>query len=203
MRRITTCRRQHNYGQDVLVGIIDVNGFDFAHPDFLDADGHTRFEAIWDQGGSTRPPPPSRKRSDKRGFQYGSLIRKHHMDAAIDAAPARKMAPARLEPQSQMVPGSHGTHPERRAGTITTFGVPEASRSTDENAGAGLNFVLDISAVRDVLADAGQWDPANLRVAFVPLVPTTTNQAALDEIAEGAEPVTPDLHAARIVVMVA
>jgi hypothetical protein len=49
MRRITTCRRQHNYGQDVLVGIIDVNGFDFAHPDFLDADGHTRFEAIWDQ----------------------------------------------------------------------------------------------------------------------------------------------------------
>jgi subtilisin family serine protease len=110
MRRITTCRRQHNYGQDVLVGIIDVNGFDFAHPDFLDADGHTRFEAIWDQGGSTRPPPPSRTRGDKRGFQYGSLIRKHHMDAAIDAAPARKMAPARLEPQSQMVPGSHGTH---------------------------------------------------------------------------------------------
>jgi hypothetical protein len=63
--------------------------------------------------------------------------------------------------------------------------------------------VLDISAVRDVLADAGQWDSANLRVAFVPLVPTTTNQAALDEIAEGAEPVTPDLHPARIVVMVA
>jgi tyrosinase len=94
-------------------------------------------------------------------------------------------------------------YPERRAGTITTFGVPEASRTTAENAGAGLNFVLDISAVRDVLADAGQWDPANLRVSFVPLVPTTTNQAALDEIAAGADPATPDLHAARIVVMVA
>ncbi len=93
-------------------------------------------------------------------------------------------------------------YPERRAGTLTTFGVPEASRRTAESAGEGLNSVFDISAVRDALADAGQWDPANLTVAFVPLVPTTRNQAALDEIIEAAEPVTADLRAARIVVMV-
>jgi subtilisin family serine protease len=109
-RRVTTCRQQHKYGQDVLVGIIDVNGFDFAHPDFLDNDGHTRFEEIWDQGGNTRPPPSSTNPADVGGFGYGSLIHKRHMDAAIDAAAARKMAATRLEPQSQMVPGSHGTH---------------------------------------------------------------------------------------------
>jgi tyrosinase len=93
-------------------------------------------------------------------------------------------------------------YPERRAGTLATFGVSEASRRTPENAGEGLNAVFDITDVRDALADAGQWDPANLKVAFVPLVPTTSNQAALDEIVAAAEPVTSDLRAARIVVMV-
>ncbi|MGV0745631.1 S8 family serine peptidase [Mycolicibacterium sp. XJ870] len=109
LRRITKCRQQHKYGEGVLVGIIDVNGFDFAHPDFLDETGHTRFEAIWDQGGGTRPPPSGRA-GDKNGFEYGSLIRKRHMDTAIDAAAERRMAATSLEPQSQMVPGSHGTH---------------------------------------------------------------------------------------------
>ncbi|MHC9293984.1 S8 family serine peptidase [Mycobacterium sp. LTG2003] len=109
-RRIAKCRHKHRYGEGVLVGIIDVNGFDFAHPDFLDDTGHTRFEAIWDQGGGTRPPPPSRRADDIGGFEYGSLIRKRHMDAAIDAAEGRRMVATSLEPQSQMVPGSHGTH---------------------------------------------------------------------------------------------
>lgn len=110
LRRVTKCQQQHKNGEGVLVGIIDVNGFDFAHPDFLDKTGHTRFEAIWDQGGGTRPPPPSRRAGDKSGFEYGSLIRKRHMDAAIDAAKSARMSPTALEPQSQMVPGSHGTH---------------------------------------------------------------------------------------------
>ncbi|MFC2138808.1 hypothetical protein ACFLTE_11590, partial [Bacteroidota bacterium] len=38
----------------VLIGIIDVGGFDFAHPDFLDGQGGTRFVKIWDQGGTFR-----------------------------------------------------------------------------------------------------------------------------------------------------
>ena len=45
-------------GKNVLIGIIDVEGFDFAHPDFLDEDGGTRFVSIWDQGGDA----PSRRR---------------------------------------------------------------------------------------------------------------------------------------------
>jgi subtilisin family serine protease len=102
--------KQHKYGADVLVGIIDVGGFDFAHPDFLDNKGHTRFEAIWDQGGDTRPPPSETGRAGLAGFDYGALIRKDHMDAAIKSAKSSSMAARYLEPQSQMVPGSHGTH---------------------------------------------------------------------------------------------
>ena len=47
----------HNYGSDVLIGIIDVQGFAFDHQDFLDAQGNTRFIRIWDQDGDARPPP--------------------------------------------------------------------------------------------------------------------------------------------------
>ncbi len=87
----------------VLIGIIDVGGFDFAHPDFLGKDGKTRFHSIWDQGGTLRPPP--------KPFTYGSLITKQHMDAAISAAKQPGGLPAQLlESQSQQVQGSHGTH---------------------------------------------------------------------------------------------
>ena len=37
----------HKHGADVLIGVIDVQGFDFAHPDFV-SDGKTRWVAIWD-----------------------------------------------------------------------------------------------------------------------------------------------------------
>lgn len=89
-------------GKNVLIGIIDVEGFDFAHPDFLDANGTTRFVSIWDQGGTTRPHPGK--------FTFGSEITKAHMDAAIAASPTQGLAPQILEPQSSMEHGSHGTH---------------------------------------------------------------------------------------------
>ena len=87
----------------VLIGIIDVGGFDFSHSDFLDKAGKTRFHSIWDQGGDQRPPP--------NGFAYGSLITKSHMDAAIAAAKKPGGLPAHfLESQTQQQQGSHGTH---------------------------------------------------------------------------------------------
>lgn len=99
-------RSQRNFGgrraQNVLVGIIDVGGFDFAHPDFLDAEGGTRFVSIWDQGGEHRPPPS--------GVSFGAEITKTHMDAAIDASAIHGLAPQLLEPQSTMEYGSHATH---------------------------------------------------------------------------------------------
>ncbi|HET7728712.1 MAG TPA: S8 family serine peptidase, partial [Usitatibacter sp.] len=92
----------HKHGAGVLVGIIDVQGFDFSHPDFLDARGRTRFEAIWDQGAAHDDSMPD--------FGYGRVITRMQMDAALAAAP-RVGAPAfELEPQSQMVRRSHGTH---------------------------------------------------------------------------------------------
>ncbi len=95
----------HGRGKGVLLGLIDVGGFDFAHPDFLDDKDRTRFLAIWDQGGTRRDPPA------KRGFNYGSELTKQQMNAAIVAARKRGVPPATLlEPQSQMSSSSHATH---------------------------------------------------------------------------------------------
>lgn len=47
---------RHRYGAGVLVGIIDVGGFDFAHDDFLGDDGRTRWVRIWDQGSDGDAP---------------------------------------------------------------------------------------------------------------------------------------------------
>lgn len=111
LRRVKRFQQDHQDGRGVLVGIIDVGGFDFSHPDFIDEQtGATRFEAIWDQGGVTRPPPPPRVAGSPSEFPYGSLILKEHMNTAIAAQRAGGMAATALEPQSQMVPGSHGTH---------------------------------------------------------------------------------------------
>lgn len=101
---------RHAHGAGVLIGIIDVDGFDFSHPDFADGHGGTRFERIWDQGGDTRPSPSSADPSLGSEFAYGSELRKEHLDAAMAAAPAAGVDPWDLEPQSQMLAGSHGTH---------------------------------------------------------------------------------------------
>jgi subtilisin family serine protease len=110
IRRVAEQARRHRYGRDVLVGIIDVGGFDFAHEDFADGDG-TRWVAIWDQGGSARQSPAA-GREDRRfdNLDYGSELLKTHMDRAMGAAKKRNMAATSLEPQSAMVAGSHGTH---------------------------------------------------------------------------------------------
>jgi subtilisin family serine protease len=91
-------------GADVLVGIIDVQGFDFSHPDFV-VEGRTRFERIWDQGGSNRPSPQG-----DPAFAYGSELTKQQLDVALAQANDLGVAAYELEPQSQMIEGSHGTH---------------------------------------------------------------------------------------------
>ena len=116
MRRVENAKR-HGDGAGVLVGIIDVQGFDFAHPDFLNSDGTTRFEAIWDQGAE------SDGTSAKR---YGRVIDKKHMDAAIAAAPKAGAPAVELEPQTQRAPASHGTHVASIA--AGNLGVARAAR---------------------------------------------------------------------------
>jgi len=96
---------KHKYGEEVLIGIVDVQGFDFAHPEFLDSDGRTRFVRIWDQGGDARPSP------DKTGqFSYGAEFQQQHLNAAVKASPRLGLPATDIEKQSQTVEGSHGTH---------------------------------------------------------------------------------------------
>lgn len=90
-------------GDKVMIGIIDVGGFDFSHPEFLDDSGKTRIEAIWDQGGDFRKAPD--------GFTYGSEFTRAQLDRAIEGAKTPGLPPAQwIERQSQVQPGSHGTH---------------------------------------------------------------------------------------------
>lgn len=120
-RKIGDGRAHHN-ARGVLVGVIDVGGFDFSHPDFLNPDGSTRFVAIWDQGG-TRGDPAARSANDHacheqgrygEAFGYGREMCKDDLDRALEFArtgPPDERLPAHLlEVQSQMSRGSHGTH---------------------------------------------------------------------------------------------
>ena len=111
--------RRHRYGANVLIGIVDVQGFDFTHSDFLDRNHNTRFVAIWDQGGDARPAPAERSPLDRRrrpssarqALGYGAEFQQSDLNAALVASRRPGGLPAQyLERQSQMVPGSHGTH---------------------------------------------------------------------------------------------
>lgn len=102
---------KHRHGEGVLIGIIDVQGFDFTHPDFLDAEGKTRFVRIWDQGGESRPSPyAQRMGEDFKTFDYGSELSKRVLDTALQNAAEFNLPAYQLEPQSQMEEKSHGTH---------------------------------------------------------------------------------------------
>lgn len=95
---------RHGGGAGTIIGIIDVQGFDFSHPDFLDGNGNTRFLSIWDQGGAARNPP------DSAQFDYGSEFTRAHLNSAIKGAKTAKVPAYELERQSQREPESHGTH---------------------------------------------------------------------------------------------
>lgn len=101
----------HKFGKGTLIGIIDVQGFDFSHPDFLEDPHTTRFVAIWDQGGSARPSPGDDKgKTPNPRFDYGAEFRNPHLNAALRSAKALGVPAYEVERQSQLVEGSHGTH---------------------------------------------------------------------------------------------
>lgn len=99
--------KPHKKGAGVLIGIIDVGGFDFSHREFLDESKQTRFVRIWDQGGSARPTPFSRSTGR---FKYGAEFLKRDLDRAIDQSSRLRVPPWEIERQSQVSPSSHGTH---------------------------------------------------------------------------------------------
>lgn len=95
--------------QNVIIGIVDVGGLDYAHPDFLDSNGETRYLAIWDQGGNHRPSPNATWQNFD-DLNYGSLLTQDHMNSAIESAPNINAPVHAIEPQSQQFPSSHATH---------------------------------------------------------------------------------------------
>ncbi len=99
-------------GENVLVGIIDVGGLDFTHPDFQDDKGASRIVSIWDQGGDAFDPPELLVVDGKIGKStgYGSEILASDMSAAIAEAAKAKLSPHDLAPQSQRMRASHATH---------------------------------------------------------------------------------------------
>ncbi|RUV81906.1 peptidase S8 and S53 subtilisin kexin sedolisin [Mesorhizobium sp. M5C.F.Ca.IN.020.14.1.1] len=88
-------------GKGMLIGIIDVEGFDWAHTDFL-VGGKSRFVSIWDQGAKVG--------RNRKGLKRGRVISAADMQTALTDAAKIHVSPHDLEPQSQMVVGSHGTH---------------------------------------------------------------------------------------------
>ena len=63
-------------------------------------------------------------------------------------------------------------HPELRAGSVSTFGLEEASRTDDSHDGGGLTATFDITALRDRLAAEGLWDEEHVDLSFSTHSPT-------------------------------
>ncbi len=91
-------------------------------------------------------------------------------------------------------------YPELRAGSFSTFGLSETSRSDAEHAGEGLTAVFDITDVRDRLEEDGRWDDARIEVRFSAEVPGAPPSDAPRRTA--AQPREPDVRARRVAVLV-
>ncbi|HEX8154263.1 MAG TPA: S8 family serine peptidase [Thermoanaerobaculia bacterium] len=98
---------KHKFGEGVLIGIIDVGGFDFSHPDFLDAKGQTRWIRIWDQGAKVGKPPGA---VGDAHLGYGHEFHKKDLDRALAKSKTLKVPAWALERQTQTELSSHGTH---------------------------------------------------------------------------------------------
>ena len=85
-------------GSNALIAVID-NGIDVLHEAFLDANGASRIEEIWDQKDDSGPAPP--------GFSDGTL----HPSADIANYLAARTTPVRLGRNRR----GHGTHVARIA----------------------------------------------------------------------------------------
>ncbi|WP_427007924.1 S8 family serine peptidase [Pseudarthrobacter sp. H2] len=98
-------------GQGIMVGIVDI-GCDFAHKNFLKANGKTRIRKLWDQNAAGPGEP---------GFAYGVVHPANAINAALKTADpyqALNYGPDPAEP-------AHGTHVmDIAAGNGRGSGVP-------------------------------------------------------------------------------
>ncbi len=94
-----------------------------------------------------------------------------------------------------------GDHPELRAGSLSTFGMVEASQSDDLHDGGGQAAAFDITSVRDTLVEQGRWDPGRVQVSFEPVVPAPAEEPEADAELEAMDAAPADLRATRIAVI--
>lgn len=88
-------------GKDVLIGVID-SGIDYRNPEFIDASGNSRIQALWDQtlmpsrvneilgeqnefSGQAAPP---------KGFSTGVEFSKYRIDAALNSMNPQQLVPS-------------------------------------------------------------------------------------------------------------
>jgi len=86
-------------GLGVVVGIVDY-GCDFAHENFLNSDGTTRLEAIWDQGGTPAGGSVS----------YGREFLGHEINQALQQPSPYDALGYGPAPDTASQAGTHGTH---------------------------------------------------------------------------------------------
>ena len=70
-------------GKGILIGFLD-SGIDYLHPAFLDSDGNTRIEILWDQESDRGIPNP---------YHYGTIYKKDTIDQAIQSSDPYEIVP--------------------------------------------------------------------------------------------------------------
>lgn len=136
-------------------------------------------------------------------------------DADIESAPGRvylafenitgEDVPEAYEVYLNVPEGEDPTaHPERYAGLLPMFGVPEASAPDDEHGGGGLTYVLEIGAVVRALEAEGAWrGEGDVDVTFVPHQPPAEAEADADTGARVAAREAAPVQIGRVGVYVA
>jgi subtilisin family serine protease len=115
----------------VLLGFIDVDGFDFSHREFLDEAGKTRFVRIWDQRDTgnakvpSKAPPPARRGAEWGQYKYGHEFGQAVMNEALATAIAPGWAWLTAGMPTHAF-GAHGTHVASIAGGSTMGLCPDA-----------------------------------------------------------------------------
>ncbi|MFT4146155.1 MAG: S8 family peptidase [Mobilitalea sp.] len=72
-------------GQQVLIGIVDT-GIDYTHKAFINADGTTKIESIWDQSIQSENPP--------EGLYFGTEYTREQINAALSSSNPLSIVPS-------------------------------------------------------------------------------------------------------------